>query len=40
VSETAGALAYDPRAAKVPIYRQTNLRRLHLMLAEQHWDWQ
>jgi hypothetical protein len=37
VSETLGALTYDPRAAKVPIYRQANIRRLRLLLAEQHW---
>jgi hypothetical protein len=37
VSETLGALLYDPRAAKAPIYRQANIRRLRLLLAEQHW---
>jgi hypothetical protein len=37
VSETQGALAYDPRAAQVPIYQQANIGRLRLLLAEQHW---
>ena len=37
MSETLGALAFDARAAKAPIYRQANIRQLHLQLAEQHW---
>jgi hypothetical protein len=37
VSETPGALAYDPQAARAPIYRQANIRRLHLLIAGQHW---
>jgi hypothetical protein len=37
VSETPGALAYDPRAATAPIYRQANIGRLRLQLGAQHW---
>lgn len=37
MSETPGALAYDPRAATMPVYRQANIGRLHLVLREQHW---
>ncbi|HYD57901.1 MAG TPA: hypothetical protein VEB41_13420 [Burkholderiales bacterium] len=38
MSETPGALTYDPRAATTPIYRQTNIGRLRLLPAEQHWS--
>lgn len=37
-SETPGALAYDPRAATTPVYRQANIGRLRLQLGAQHWD--
>lgn len=37
VSETPGAQAYDPRAAETPIYRQSNVGRFQLLLAEGHW---
>ena len=38
VSEAPGSLAYDPRAAKTPVYRQANVGRLRLLLSEQQWD--
>lgn len=37
VSETPGTLAYDPRAADTPIYRQGNIGTLRLMLGPEHW---
>ena len=37
VSETPGALTYDPRAETTPIYRQSNLGRLRLHLGPSHW---
>jgi hypothetical protein len=37
VSETPGAVAYDPRAATTPVYRQGNIGRLRLLLGTQHW---
>jgi len=38
VSETPGALAYNPRAATTPVYRQGNIGRLRLVLTARHWD--
>jgi len=38
VSETPGALTYDARAATTPIYRQSNVGRLRLLLSAPHWD--
>jgi hypothetical protein len=38
VSETPGALTYDPRAATAPIYRQSNLGRLRLRMSTAHWE--
>lgn len=38
VSETPGALAYDPRSGTTPVYRQANIGRLRLQLGAQHWD--
>lgn len=38
VSETPGALTYDPRTATTPIYRQSNIGRLRLLLAGSHWE--
>lgn len=38
VSETPGALTYDPRAATTPIYRQSNVGRLRLLLSASHWE--
>jgi hypothetical protein len=38
VSETPGAQSFDPRAATTPIYRQSNVGRLRLLLSAQHWD--
>jgi hypothetical protein len=37
VSETPGSLAYDPRAAVTPVYRQANIGKFQLLLGEQHW---
>jgi hypothetical protein len=37
-SETPGTVTYDPRAAATPIYRQSNVGRLRLLLSEQHWE--
>ena len=38
MSETLGALSYDARAAATPIYRQSNVGRLRLLLSTPHWD--
>jgi hypothetical protein len=38
VSETPGALTYDPRAATTPIYRQSNVGHLRLQLSTVHWE--
>lgn len=38
MSETQGASAYDPRAAVTPIYRQSNISRLRLVLSPEHWE--
>jgi hypothetical protein len=38
VSETPGALNYDPRTATTPIYRQSNIGRFHLLFAGSHWE--
>lgn len=38
VSETPGALTYDARAAATPIYRQSNVGRLRLLLSAPHWE--
>lgn len=38
MSETPGALAYDPCAATTPVYRQSNVGHLRLWLAEAHWE--
>lgn len=38
VSETHGASTYDPRAAVTPIYRQSNIGRLRLVLSPEHWE--
>ncbi len=37
LSETPGALTYDPRAAATPVYRQANIGRLRMLLGKQHW---
>src|ERR1700674_4761621 len=38
VSETPGAITYDPLAATTPIYRQSNVGRLHLFPSATHWQ--
>lgn len=37
VSETPGAMNYDPRAADTPVYRQANIGQFRLVLGDQHW---
>lgn len=38
VSQTPGTLTYDPRAATTPIYSQSNVGRLRLLLSAAHWE--
>lgn len=38
VSEPPGALTYDSLATSTPIYRQSNVGRLRILLSEDKWD--
>ncbi len=38
MSETPGADTFDPRAATTPIYRQSNIGLLQLVLSPEHWE--